>query len=85
MKFIRRKGKENALSEKLEKLKKDGFLTEENYNLVKNELHEELKDEFIKYNTILDRLIKEIELKNLDINLSVQEIQMMYFNEIKIA
>lgn len=85
MKFLRRKGKENSLREKLEKLKKDGFLTEENYNSVKNELHEELKDDFIKYNTILDRLIKEIELKNLDINLSVQEIHMMYFNEIKIA
>ncbi len=85
MKFFRRKGKETTLSEKLEKLKKDGFLTEENYNLVKNELHEELKDDFIKYNTLLDRLIKEIELKNIDIDISVQEIHMMYFNEIKIA
>ena len=81
MKFLRRKGKEFTLSERLDRLKKDGFFLKEDHKKVKDELYEELKDEFIEYNITLNQMLKDIELKNIKINISTQEIRMLFFED----
>ena len=81
MKFLRRKGKDFTLSERLDRLKKDGFIVDEDHKKVKDELYEELKNEFIEYNITLDQMLKDIELNNIKINISTQEIRMLFFQD----
>ncbi len=65
----------------LDKLKKDGFLSDYDCDKVSDELLEELRDEFLSNNIKLDQLLFDLR-DNKGFEIRKNEINMLFFREV---